>query len=84
MREKKEIVVMKFGGTSVGDAGKIKKVAERVIKAKEDGKHVVVTISAMGDTTDRLIDMAGEITRDPSRREMDVLLSTGEHVYEDS
>jgi len=80
MREKKEIVVMKFGGTSVGDADKIRRVADRIIAAKEDGKHVVVTVSAMGDTTDRLIDLAAEVSDDPSRREMDMLLSTGEQV----
>lgn len=80
MREKKEIVVMKFGGTSVGDADKIRRVADRIIDSKEDGKHVVVTVSAMGDTTDRLIDLASEVSDDPSRREMDMLLSTGEQV----
>lgn len=80
MREKKEIVVMKFGGTSVGDADKIRMVADRIIDSKEDGKHVVVTVSAMGDTTDRLIDLASEVSDDPSRREMDMLLSTGEQV----
>jgi len=80
MREKKEIVVMKFGGTSVGDADKIRTVADRIIDSKEDGKHVVVAVSAMGDTTDRLIDLAAEVSDDPSRREMDMLLSTGEQV----
>jgi aspartate kinase len=80
MREKKEIVVMKFGGSSVSDADKIRRVADRIIASKEDGKNVVVTVSAMGDTTDRLIDLAAEVTDDPSRREMDMLLSTGEQV----
>ncbi|MCK5566264.1 MAG: aspartate kinase [Actinomycetia bacterium] len=80
MRGKKEIVVMKFGGTSVGDADKIRRVADRVIAAAEGGKYVVVTVSAMGDTTDRLIDLASEVTDEPSRREMDMLLSTGEQV----
>ena len=80
MREKKEIIVMKFGGTSVGDTGKIRRVADRIIAAAEDGKYVVVTVSAMGDTTDRLIDLAAEVADDPSRREMDMLLSTGEQV----
>ncbi|MBC8421380.1 MAG: aspartate kinase [Actinobacteria bacterium] len=81
MREKKEIIVMKFGGTSVGDADKIRRVADRVIAAAAGGgKYVVVTVSAMGDTTDRLIDLASEVTDDPSRREMDMLLSTGEQV----
>lgn len=80
LRDKKEIVVMKFGGTSVSDAGKIKKAADRIIDARNSGRHVVVTVSAMGDTTDRLIDLASQVTDDPSRREMDVLLSTGEQV----
>ena len=80
MREIKEIVVMKFGGTSVGDADKIRRVADRIIASKEAGKHVVVAVSAMGDTTDRLIDLAAEVSDDPSRREMDMLLSTGEQV----
>ncbi len=80
MRDKKEIIVMKFGGTSVSDADKIRRVADRIIASKEDGKNVVVTVSAMGDTTDRLIDLAAEVTDDPSRREMDMLLSTGEQV----
>jgi len=76
----KDIIVMKFGGTSVGNARKIERVADRIIGAKNNGNSVVVTVSAMGDTTDRLVDLAGEITDDPSRREMDVLLSTGEQV----
>lgn len=80
MKDKKEIVVMKFGGTSVGDADKMRRVADRIIASKEGGKHVVVTVSAMGDTTDRLIDLAAEVSDDPSRREMDMLLSTGEQV----
>lgn len=80
LRDKKEIIVMKFGGTSVGNADKMRRVAERIIAARKSGKHVVVAVSAMGDTTDRLIDLASEITDSPSRREMDVLLSTGEQV----
>jgi len=78
--DRKEIIVMKFGGTSVGNADKIRKVADRVIAAKNTGRHVVVAVSAMGDTTDRLIALASQITANPSRREMDVLLSTGEQV----
>lgn len=76
----RDIIVMKFGGTSVGNAEKMRRVADTVIGAKNSGKSVVVAVSAMGDTTDRLIDLAGEITDNPSRREMDVLLSTGEQV----
>jgi len=71
---------MKFGGTSVGNAEKVNRVADRIIEAKNNGKSVAVTVSAMGKATDRLVDLAGEITDDPSRREMDVLLSTGEQV----
>ena len=80
MRGKKDIIVLKFGGTSVGDIDKIKKVAGIVISARNEGKSVVAVLSAMGNTTDRLIDLAGEITSNPSRREMDMLLSTGEQV----
>jgi len=80
MRGKKDTIVLKFGGTSVGNIGRIKKVAEKVIKSRDEGKNVVVVVSAMGDTTDRLIDLAGKITTSPSRREMDMLMSTGEQV----
>jgi len=76
----RDIIVMKFGGTSVENVRKIERVADRIIEAKNSGKSVAVTVSAMGDTTDKLVDLAGEITDDPSRREMDVLLSTGEQV----
>lgn len=80
MRRKKDIVVLKFGGTSVGDTEKIKRVAEKIIRCKNEGKSVVVVVSAMGDTTDKLISLAGEIASNPSRREMDMLVSTGECV----
>jgi aspartate kinase len=80
MKSKNEIVVVKFGGTSVGSTEKIKKVADRVIKLKENGKDVVVVVSAMGHTTDELIDLANEITDEPDKREMDMLLSTGEQI----
>lgn len=76
----KEIVVQKFGGTSVADTDKIKKVAEAVIREKELGHDVVVVVSAMGHTTDYLIKMAKEISNNPSGREMDMLLSTGEGI----
>jgi len=77
---RKDIIVLKFGGTSVGDIDKIKRVAERAIKSKNKGKGVVVVVSAMGDTTDSLIELAGAITQKPSRREMDMLVSTGEQI----
>lgn len=80
MWSKKDIIVLKFGGSSVGDISKIKKVAERIIKSRDEGKNVVVAVSAMGDTTDRLIALADKITSTPSRREMDMLMSTGEQV----
>jgi len=80
MREKRNIIVMKFGGTSVANAEKIRRVALRAIQARKAGKEVVVTVSAMGSTTDELIKLAGDISGNPSRREMDMLLSTGEQV----
>ncbi|MDK2917745.1 MAG: aspartate kinase [Candidatus Petromonas sp.] len=73
-------VVQKYGGTSVGDIEKIKNVAKRVAKRKEKGDDVVVVVSAMGKTTDILIDMAKQISKDPDRRELDMLMSTGEQV----
>lgn len=72
------IVVQKYGGTSVGDLERIRKVAARIARYVEAGNKVAVTVSAMGRTTDRLISMAKEITPRPSRRELDVLMSTGE------
>lgn len=74
------IVVQKFGGTSVADAAKIRNVAQAVIKEKENGHQVVVVVSAMGKTTDYLVDLAKELTPNPSLREMDMLLTTGEQV----
>lgn len=76
----KKIVVQKFGGTSVADTQKIKKVADAVIREKKLGNDVVVVVSAMGHTTDYLVKMAKEISEQPSAREMDMLLSTGEGV----
>ncbi len=74
------LVVQKFGGTSVGSADRIKNVAERVIEEKNRGNDVVVVVSAMGKTTDELVRLAGELADRPSKREMDVLLSTGEQI----
>lgn len=76
----KEIVVQKFGGTSVADTDKIKNVADAVIREKNLGNDVVVVVSAMGHTTDYLVKMAKDISVEPSGREMDMLLSTGEGV----
>jgi len=74
------IIVQKFGGTSVADAGKIHRAARRAIRAKLDGHQVVLTISAMGKTTDQLVALAAEVNPDPPKREMDMLLTTGEQV----
>ena len=74
------LLVQKYGGSSVADAEKIKRVAERVINAKISGNDVVVVVSAMGDSTDELIDLAHTVSTDPEPREMDLLLSTGELV----
>lgn len=76
----RDIIVQKFGGTSVADVNKIKKVADAVIREKKFGNDVLVVVSAMGHTTDYLIKMAKEISNTPSAREMDMLLSTGEGV----
>ncbi|MBC6133604.1 aspartate kinase [Listeria booriae] len=73
-------VVLKFGGTSVGTIEKIKKTADQAIREFKKGNQVVVVMSAMGKSTDRLVDMALEISDNPSKREMDMLLSTGEQV----
>ncbi|DAB00031.1 TPA: aspartate kinase [Candidatus Gastranaerophilales bacterium HUM_10] len=76
----KKIVVQKFGGTSVADTVKIKNVAKAVIRERNLGHDVVVVVSAMGHTTDYLVKMAKDISENPSSREMDMLLSTGEGV----
>lgn len=76
----KNIIVQKFGGTSVADTDKIKNVAQAVIREKNNGNDVVVVVSAMGHTTDILTKMAKESSPNPSSREMDMLLSTGEGV----
>ena len=76
----KDIIVQKFGGTSVADTDKIKNVAKAIIREKNLGHDVVVVVSAMGHTTDYLVKMAHEISENPSSREMDMLLSTGEGV----
>jgi aspartate kinase len=74
------IVVQKFGGTSVQDAERINRAARRAIKAQLSGNKVVVVVSAMGHTTDELVNLAKQITDTPSKREMDMLLSTGEQI----
>ncbi|WP_127086267.1 aspartate kinase [Dulcicalothrix desertica] len=74
------LIVQKYGGTSVGSVERIQTVAQRVCKAVKAGNSVVVVVSAMGKTTDGLVKLAHEISRTPNRREMDMLLSTGEQV----
>ncbi|MFH1169796.1 MAG: aspartate kinase [Chloroflexota bacterium] len=74
------LIVQKYGGTSVADAGRIKNVARRIAGRRGKGEQVVVVVSAMGDTTDDLIKLAYQITDRPDSRELDVLLSTGEVV----
>ena len=74
------LIVQKFGGSSVADAKKIFNVAGRITDEYNKGNDVVVVVSAMGDTTDDLIEKAKEINDKASRREMDVLLSTGEQI----
>ncbi|MGZ4179963.1 MAG: aspartate kinase [Solirubrobacteraceae bacterium] len=76
----RETVVMKFGGTSVANAERLKRAAQRIVAQREDGKRVVAVLSARGKTTDELIAMAEEISPHPDRREMDMLLSTGERI----
>jgi aspartate kinase len=74
------LVVMKFGGTSVGDTEKLKRVAERLVEARESGAKVVAVLSAMGKTTDELIRLAFEVSPSPNPREYDMLVSTGERI----
>jgi aspartate kinase len=73
-------VVMKFGGTSVADAERIKRAARRIVQRREEGNSVVAVLSARGKTTDQLVEMAHEVSQRPHPREMDMLLSTGERI----
>lgn len=73
-------IVHKYGGTSVGSPEKIRNVAQRVKRIHDDGNHVVVVVSAMGHTTDELIDLMHKVTKNPDPREYDMLVSTGEQV----
>jgi aspartate kinase len=74
------LIVQKYGGTSVGTAERIKAVAQRICRSKREGSRVVAVVSAMGDTTDDLIELAKQVNADPEDRELDLLLSTGEVV----
>lgn len=74
------ILVQKYGGSSVATPERLKRVARRVVAAKRAGRQIVVVVSAMGDTTDDLLSLASQVSDDPSPREMDMLLSTGEQI----
>ncbi|WP_125776367.1 aspartate kinase [Antribacter gilvus] len=74
------LVVQKYGGSSVADAHSVKRVAKRIAEAKRAGNDVVVVVSAMGDTTDELLDLAQQITPLPPQRELDILLTAGERI----
>jgi len=74
------LVVQKYGGSSVGDAERIRRVAERIVDRKKAGDDVVVVVSAMGDTTDELLDLAKQVAPVPPAREMDMLLTSGERI----
>lgn len=76
----KKLIVQKFGGSSVANVERIQNVAKRVIEYKKKGYSIVVVVSALGDTTDELIGLADKINTNPSEREMDMLLSTGEQI----
>ncbi|WP_396899928.1 aspartate kinase, partial [Mycolicibacterium sp.] len=74
------LVVQKYGGSSVSDAERIRRVAERIVETKKAGNDVVVVVSAMGDTTDDLLDLARQVSPAPPAREMDMLLTAGERI----
>ena len=74
------LVVQKYGGSSVADADRIRRVAERIVETKKQGNDVVVVVSAMGDTTDDLLDLAQQVCPVPPARELDMLLTAGERI----
>ena len=74
------LIVQKYGGSSVADAESIKRVAKRIVETRKAGNDVVVAVSAMGDTTDELLDLAHEVSPLPDARELDMLLTTGERI----
>jgi aspartate kinase len=79
-REGESIVVMKFGGTSVGDTERLLRVVRRLVAAREDGNRVVGVLSAMGHTTDELVALAHQVAKRPKPRAMDMLISVGERI----
>src|SRR5262245_60107815 len=74
------VIVQKYGGSSVADVQKLEAVAARVMKTRAKGNDVVVVVSAMGDTTDELLTLAKQVSPNPDRRELDMLLSAGERI----
>src|ERR1044071_3479869 len=74
------LIVQKYGGTSVGDASRIKNVARRMLETQRQGARVVGVSSAMAGVTDNLVKLAGEMSSEPTERELDILLSTGERA----
>src|SRR5438270_543601 len=74
------VVVQKYGGSSVADVARLRKVAERVVRTRREGHDVVVVVSAMGDATDELLALAKSVSPNPDRRELDMLLSAGERI----
>ncbi|MGH8826177.1 MAG: aspartate kinase, partial [Jiangellaceae bacterium] len=74
------LVVQKYGGSSVSDATAIKRVAQRIVATKKADHEVVVVVSAMGDSTDELLDLAGQVSPLPAARELDMLLTAGERI----
>ncbi|MFB3092381.1 MAG: aspartate kinase, partial [Dehalococcoidia bacterium] len=74
------LIVQKYGGSSLADAQKIRAVARRIAKTRDLKKKVVAVVSAMGDTTDELINLASQVSNSPEPRELDLLLSSGEVV----
>ena len=74
------IVVQKYGGSSVADISKIQKIAKRIVTTVQEGSRVVAVVSAMGNTTDDLLSLAGEITSTPPGRELDMLVTVGERI----
>src|SRR5262245_19700914 len=74
------VVVQKYGGSSVADVGRIRQVAERVMRTRQAGHDVAVVVSAMGRTTDELLSLAKQVAPNPERRELDMLLTAGERI----
>ncbi|MBI3330866.1 MAG: aspartate kinase, partial [Candidatus Omnitrophica bacterium] len=77
---RRKLIVQKYGGSSVANPERITRVAQRVVDAKRAGADVVVVVSALGDTTDDLVQLAAQVSRNPAERELDMLMATGEQV----